>query len=66
LCVFRRFKERFDAEIKDLEASEKVIKSKYNEVKSKLIEKEDEITNLKANARQLEKEVAEAKKVCMT
>jgi hypothetical protein len=40
-----------------------VIKNKYNEAKGKLIEKEDEVIALKANARQLEKELEEAKKV---
>lgn len=65
MCVFRRLKEKFDAEIRDLEVSEKAIKSKYNETKGKLVEKEDEVINLKTNARQLEKELEEAKKVCM-
>jgi hypothetical protein len=44
--------------------SEKAIKSKYNETKGKLVEKEDELINLKANSRQLNKELEEAKKVC--
>jgi chromosome segregation ATPase len=64
-CVFRRLKEKFDAEIRDLEVSEKAIKSKYNETKGKLVEKEDEVINLKTNARHLEKELEEAKKVCI-
>jgi chromosome segregation ATPase len=65
MCVFRRLKEKFEAEIRDLEVSEKAIKSKYNETKGKFVEKEDEIINLKTNARQLEKELEEAKKVCV-
>jgi chromosome segregation ATPase len=64
MCAFRRLKEKFDAEIRDLEASEKAIKSKYNETKVKLVENEDEVINLKTNARQLGKELEEAKKVC--
>jgi ribosomal protein S15P/S13E len=48
-----------------LELSEKAIKSKYNEAKDKLVEKEDEVINLTANARQLKKELEEAKKVRM-
>ncbi|PNF24240.1 hypothetical protein B7P43_G15006 [Cryptotermes secundus] len=59
----RRLKEKFDAEIKDLELSEKAIKTKYNEAKGKLVEKEDEVINLKANARQLQKELEEARKI---
>jgi len=65
MCVFRRLKEKFDAEVRDLEISEQVIKCKYNETKGKLVEKEDEVINLKTNARQIEKELEEAKKVCM-
>lgn len=45
--------------------SEKAIKSKYNEAKGKLVDKEDEVINLKASDRQLKKELEEAKKVCM-
>lgn len=63
MCVFRRLKEKFDAEIRDFEISEKAIKCKYNETKGKLVEKEDEVINLKTNARQTEKELEEAKKV---
>lgn len=65
MCVSRRLKEKFDAEIRDLEVSEKAIKSKYNETKGKLVEKEDEVINLKTDARQIKKELEEAKKVCM-
>jgi bifunctional ADP-heptose synthase (sugar kinase/adenylyltransferase) len=65
LFIFRRLKEKYDAEIKDLELSEKVTKSKYNETKDKLVEKDDEVIILKANARQLRKELEEAKKVCV-
>lgn len=65
MCVFRRLKEKFDAEIRDLEISEKAIICKYNETKGKLVQKEDEVINLKTNARQIEKELEEAKKVCM-
>jgi hypothetical protein len=42
-----------------------VTKSKYNETKGKLVEKEDEVISLKANARQLRKELEEVNKVCM-
>jgi hypothetical protein len=65
LYVFRRLKEKFDAEVKDLEVSEKAMKTKYNETKGKLVEKEDEVITLKANVRQLGKELEEARKVCM-
>jgi len=65
ICVFRRLKEKFDAEIRDLEISEQAIKCKYSETKGKLVEKEDEVINLKTNARQIEKELEEAKKVCI-
>ncbi|KAJ4445587.1 hypothetical protein ANN_12268, partial [Periplaneta americana] len=58
----RRLKEKFDAEIKDMEESEKALKNKYNDIKGILVEKEDEVINLKANARQLDKELEEAKK----
>jgi hypothetical protein len=64
-CVFRRLKEKFDAEVKDLELSEKAIKTKYTETKGKLGEKEDEVISLKANVRHLEKELEEARKVCI-
>ncbi|KDR14818.1 5-azacytidine-induced protein 1 [Zootermopsis nevadensis] len=59
----RRLKEKFDAEVKDLEDSEKSIKTKYNETKGKLVEKEDEVISLKANVRQLGKELEEARKI---
>ncbi|XP_069695012.1 calponin homology domain-containing protein DDB_G0272472 isoform X2 [Periplaneta americana] len=59
----RRLKEKFDAEIKDMEESEKALKNKYNDIKGILVEKEDEVINLKANARQLDKELEEAKKI---
>lgn len=45
--------------------SEKAVKAKYNETKFKLVEKEDEVITLKANVRQLGKELEEAKKVCI-
>lgn len=41
------------------------MKTKYNETKGKLVEKEDEVITLKANVRQLGKELEEARKVCM-
>jgi len=65
MCVFRRLKEKFDAEIRELEISERAIKCKYNETKGKLVEKEDLVINLKTSARQTDKELEEAKKVCM-
>ncbi|XP_067006805.2 centrosomal protein of 131 kDa [Anabrus simplex] len=59
----KRLKEKYDAEVKDLMTSEEALKNKYEKAKLILMEKEDEIINLKTNLRQTEKELQECKKI---
>nr|CAD7397161.1 unnamed protein product [Timema cristinae] len=57
-----RLKEKYECEMKELEVLEQQLKNKYTETKSQLMEREDTILSLKANVRQLDKELEEARK----
>ncbi|XP_068082435.1 centrosomal protein of 131 kDa [Anabrus simplex] len=60
---FRRLREKHDTEMKASEASEEFLKTKFDEYKHKLSEKDDEIINLKTIIRQFEKELHESRKI---
>ncbi|XP_025833101.1 centrosomal protein of 131 kDa isoform X2 [Agrilus planipennis] len=57
----RRLREKYENEIKEVEASEREAKIKYTETKTKLAEAEDVAVNLKASIKQLEMQLQEAK-----
>lgn len=59
----RRIKEKYDNEIRDLELSEKESKTKYNEIKTKLLEAENIVLNLTNNIKQLEQQLRESQEV---
>lgn len=63
LSIFRRIKEKYEKEIRDLESAENQAKNKYCEAKSKLLEYEERIMILKRNIKQLENQVQELKNV---
>lgn len=54
---------KFDNEIGELEQSEKEAKSRYCEVKAKLLEYEDVLINLRATVKQLENQLANSQGV---
>lgn len=56
---FRRVKEKYEKEIRDLETAESQTKNKYCEVKTKLLEYEENIIGLKGNIKILESQVHE-------
>ncbi|XP_063220821.1 centrosomal protein of 131 kDa-like [Bacillus rossius redtenbacheri] len=59
----RRLKEQHEAEVRDLEAAEAALKSKYSSAKQRLLECEDQLTGQQAQLRQLGKELQEARKI---
>lgn len=60
---FRRLKEKFDNELRDLEKSEQEAKNKYLEVKNKLLESEDEVVTLKAAIKHLQQQLDDSKDI---
>lgn len=61
---FRRTKEKYEEEIKDLEKSVNEYKSKYSDTKEKLLNQEDTIINLTTSMKQLQSQLQQAKDVC--
>ncbi|XP_035892531.1 centrosomal protein of 131 kDa [Anopheles stephensi] len=59
-----RLKEKHDAEQKEAEASEALMKQKYQDARVKLAEAEATIQNMKATAKQTEIQLNHAKKLC--
>lgn len=59
----RRLREKYDKEIKDLESAEKDSKAKFMEVKTILLEREEEILGLKSNLKQLESQLTDYQQV---
>ncbi|GJQ73728.1 hypothetical protein Trydic_g14062 [Trypoxylus dichotomus] len=59
----RRIKEKFEAEIIDLEQSEKQTQVKYTETKTRLLECEDTVIELRANIKLLEIQLKESKEL---
>lgn len=59
-------KEKYENEIRDMEFSEKESKTKYNEIKAKLLETESVVLNLTNNIKQLEQQLCESREVCAT
>lgn len=60
---FRRLREKYEKEIVDLETTEKEAKSRYCQTKTKLLETEDSVINLKASVKQLEGQLEESRQV---
>lgn len=63
ILIFRRLREKYEKEIKDLETAEKESKVKFIDSKTKLLESEEVIIGLKATVKQLETQVSEYKEV---
>lgn len=61
--IKRRLREKYDKEIKDLENAEKDSKAKFMEVKTILLEREEEILGLKSNLKQLESQLTDYQQV---
>ncbi|XP_050079605.1 centrosomal protein of 131 kDa [Anopheles maculipalpis] len=59
-----RLKEKHEAEQKEAEASEALMKQKYQDARVKLAEAEASIQNMKATAKQTEIQLNHAKKLC--
>lgn len=60
---FRRIREKYENEIRDLEISEKESKAKYNEIKTKLLEAENIVLNLTSNTKHLEQQLRDSQEV---
>lgn len=61
--VFRRIREKYENEIRDLEISEKECKIRYGEMKMTLLETENEIILLRNTIKQLEQQLKESHEV---
>jgi chromosome segregation ATPase len=61
-----RMREKFEAEIRDLEFNEKTTKEKFVETRSKLAESEANIQNLEATVKQLQIQLGHTQKICDT
>ena len=61
---FRRIRDKYEAEFRELEHSEKQTKERYNQMKAQITETEGENERLQVVLRQKEAEINDIKKVC--
>lgn len=61
--LYRRIREKFEKEIKDLENAEKESKAKFIDSKTKLLECEELVIGLKSTVKHLELQLAQYKEV---
>lgn len=60
---YRRFKEKYEKDLQNLEQNERVSREKYNETRTKLAECEANKQNMQSTVKQLELQLSHTQKV---